>query len=34
VGGRLYLYNTPISRKYSKEQLKQMLKGVKGEILT
>jgi hypothetical protein len=32
VNGELYLYNTPISKKYTKEQLKQMLPGVKGKI--
>ena len=28
----LYLKGTPISKKYTKEQLKQMLPGVKGDI--
>jgi hypothetical protein len=32
VEGRLFLLRTPISKKYTKEQLKQMLPGVKGEI--
>ena len=32
VGGDLDLYNTPISKKYSKEQIKQMVPGVKGQI--
>jgi hypothetical protein len=32
VNGNLTLVNTPISKKYTKEQLKQMLPGVKGDI--
>ena len=32
VNGSLWLHDTPISEKYTKEQLKQMLPGVKGEI--
>ena len=32
VGGDLYLLNTPISEKYSKEQIKQMVPSVKGNI--
>jgi hypothetical protein len=32
VGGILDLRDTPISKKYTKEQLKQMLPGVKGDI--
>ena len=33
VGGDLYLRNTPIGKKYTEEQIKQMVPGVKGEIL-
>ena len=33
VGGNLYLRDTPLSEKYTEEQLKQMLPGVKGEIV-
>ena len=33
VGGNLDLEKTPISKKYSEEQIKQMVPGVKGEIL-
>jgi len=32
VGGGLLLTNTPIARKYSKEEIKRMVPGVKGEI--
>lgn len=32
VGGNLDLRNTPISEKYTKEQIKQMCPGVKGNI--
>ncbi len=32
VGGSLFLMDTPISKKYTEEQLKQMLPGVKGRI--
>lgn len=32
VGGSLGLFNTPISKQYSVEQLKQMLPNVKGSI--
>ena len=32
VGGYLYLEGTPISKKYTEEQLKEMLPGVKGKI--
>ena len=32
VGDYLYLHDTPISKKYTKEQLKSMLLNVKGEI--
>ena len=32
VGGYLDLRGTPISKKYTKEQLKQMLPGVKGSL--
>jgi len=32
VGGYLYLERTPISKKYTEEQLKEMLPGVKGKI--
>jgi hypothetical protein len=33
VGGDLWLNYTPISKKYTKEQIKQMVPGVKGEII-
>jgi len=33
VGGDLNLTNTPFSKKYSKEEIRQMLPGVKGDIL-
>lgn len=33
VGRNLYLRDTPLSEKYTEEQLKQMLPGVKGEIV-
>ena len=33
VGGNLNLANTPTSKKYSKEQIRQMVPGVKGEII-
>jgi hypothetical protein len=32
VGKDLYLYNTPLSRKYSQEEIRQMVPGVKGYI--
>jgi hypothetical protein len=32
--GGLYLVNTPISKKYSKEEIKKMVPGVKGNIYT
>ena len=32
VGENLYLENTPISKQYSKKQLKQIIPGVKGNI--
>ena len=32
VGGNLDLRNTPISEKYTKEQIKQIYPGVKGDI--
>jgi hypothetical protein len=32
VGGNLNLSNTPLSKKYSEEQIKQMVPGVKGSI--
>jgi hypothetical protein len=32
VGGDLDLYNTPISKKYNEEEIKQMVPGVKGHI--
>lgn len=32
VGGDLFLSNTPISEKYTSDQLKQMYPGVKGKI--
>jgi hypothetical protein len=32
VKGDLYLYNTPIAREYTKEQIKQMVPGIKGPI--
>jgi len=32
VGGALYLWRTPISKKYTKEQLRQMLPNVEGNI--
>jgi type II secretory pathway pseudopilin PulG len=32
VGGNLVLYGTPISKKYTKEQIEQMVPGVKGVI--
>jgi hypothetical protein len=32
VNGNLWLHETPISKQYTKEQLKQMLPGVKGDI--
>ena len=33
VGGNLYLSDTPISKKYTEEQIKQMVPGVKGKII-
>ena len=32
VGGYIDLRNTPISKKYNEEQIKQMVPGVKGKI--
>jgi hypothetical protein len=32
VGGNLWAYGTPLSKKYTKEQIKQMYPGVKGEV--
>ena len=32
VGGYLNLYGTPISKKYTKEQIKQMCPSVRGNI--
>jgi hypothetical protein len=32
VGGDLYLYNNSLAKKYTKEQIKQMYPGVKGNI--
>ena len=32
VGDSLYLANTPLARKYTKEQIKAMVPGVKGSI--
>ena len=32
VGGNLYLNNTPMFKKYTKIQIKQMCPGVKGNI--
>jgi len=32
--GDLELGNTPISKKYTREQIKQMIPGVKGRIST
>ena len=32
VDGSIILFNTQLSKKYTKEQLKQMLPGVKGNI--
>ena len=32
VGGDLFLSRTPIAKKYTTDQLKQMLPGVKGDI--
>jgi len=32
VRNHLYLKNTPLSKKYSVEQIKQMVPGVKGDI--
>jgi len=34
VGYTLHLWNTPISKKYTEQQLKQMLPNVKGRIYT
>jgi hypothetical protein len=38
VGGNLYLQNAPLSKKYTKEQIKQMIEDnggyVKGNIYT
>jgi len=32
VGGNLWLRNTPISKKYTEEQIKQMCPGIKGKV--
>jgi hypothetical protein len=32
VGRNLFLYHTPISKKYSEEQIRQMVPGVEGPI--
>ena len=32
VGGSLYLGSTPISQKYSEEEIRKMVPGVKGNI--
>ena len=32
VGGHFNLYNTPLSESHTKEQIKQMVPGVKGDI--
>ena len=32
VGGSLWLGNTPLSEKYTSEQLKEMYPGIKGKI--
>jgi hypothetical protein len=32
VGGNLYLRNTPIFKKYTKEEIKQIVPGVEGNI--
>jgi hypothetical protein len=32
VGEDLHLFNTPITEKYSKKEIKQMVPGVKGRI--
>ena len=32
VGGNLHLLDTPISKKYSKEEIEKMVPGVKGNI--
>ena len=32
VGGSLYLYGTPISKKYTKDQIREMVPGVMGNI--
>ncbi len=34
VGNSLYLANTPIRKKYSEEEIKKMVPGVKGNIYT
>ena len=33
VGGFLDLYNTPISKKYTKKEIRKMVPGVKGKII-
>jgi hypothetical protein len=33
VGGNLYLRYTPLSKKYSEKQIRQMVPGVKGDII-
>ena len=32
VGGALYLKNTPIGNKYTKDEIKKILPGVRGRI--
>ena len=32
VGGNLYLYNTQLSQKYTKKDIKKMVPGVKGSV--
>ena len=32
VGGNLHLFSTPLSKSHTKEQIKQMVPGVKGNI--
>jgi hypothetical protein len=33
VGGILYLFGTPIANRYTKEQIREMIPGVKGRII-
>ena len=33
VGGGLFLKNTPLSQKYSKEEIQKMVPGVEGDII-